>query len=324
MPQTPTRRGDTCGATVLARDRFCGHCGADVDHDHLPTESGVRGSQSDDGRTRRTGRWVVAGIAVFVVAAALSGLIVAFIDARRDLDTEETKVAQSQARILELSDQLASAPDPDAALQADLAGTKADLTEAEATSAAAEQQLTEALADLTAERDARAADVLVATQQRAQAVAEVQAQLDAVQAQLTAVQGLFPLEENTVRGAAPAGEYAVTIQPIECTIVACVELRTLSLSFPDSSKVSGNRANGILAFAGGSYSVEGPLAAAQAPLCNGLATTASFQLSFHASTVVIESGLLRATGLVGTYRETISAGECLGQFRSYSLSMVKA
>ncbi len=294
----------------MPADQFCGGCGASVSGGvAAPIGSTVRSP-------RRTALLVALGAAGFIAVAGVSGLVVAVIDARRDVSTERERLETSQAMVVELTNDLDSTVDPDVGLQGQLATLQADLAETK-------EQLTQALADLTVERDGRAADASAASTQNADAVAAVQVQLDATAAQLATLQALFPLDENTYRAAALSGEYVVALQPVECTIVACAELKSLSLSFPDASKVSGNRANGIISFQNGSYVISGELASEQTPLCNGAATDATFDLSYHASRVEVVNGLLGATAAVGAYRETIVGGECDGQFRSYSLTLAK-
>jgi hypothetical protein len=307
----------TCGEAVLPGDLFCGHCGTPVAGD-----AGAATAFQPYPR-RSTGRRVLAGVVAFVVVAGISGLIVAFVDARRDVDAQRDKAVAAQNSVVDLTSQLEAAQadleateDPDDAQQQQLVQAQADLV-------AVQAQLTQSQNDLAAEREGRAADAVAAQTQSSQAVAEVQGRLDAVQADLTALQDLFPIDENTFRGAAPAAEYAVTIQPLECTIVACTQVRSLSLSFPDPTKVSGNRANGVIAFDAGSYTSRGTISSEQSPQCNGVAAAATFELSFHASRVAFANGLLTMEQGVGTYRETIDAGDCAGQFRSYSVSMVK-
>lgn len=316
----------TCGELVSPGDHFCGSCGAAVSPiGGSPIGSAPVGGPAVgktpaavyDVHRGRTGRRVVAVIAGFLAVAAVSGLVVAFVDARRDLDTERDQLTLANNRVVELTERLDAADDPGDSLAQNLATAQQQLADVTA-------QLQRSQADLTAEREERAADAAANQTNSAAAVAAVQTQLDSVTAQLSVLQAAFPLDENSFRAASPAGEYAVTIQPIECTIVGCFELKSLSLSFPDATKVSGNRANGIISFADGSYTVAGDLAAEQAPFCNGVETDATFALAFHANRVVFENGLLLATELIGTYRETISGGECAGQFRSYSLTMTKA
>ena len=311
MAARVSERCSTCGEELQPGDHFCGSCGAAVQ----PDQAGGPTAYEPFPR-RRTGRTVVAVIAGFVVVAAVSGLVVAFLDARRDVDAERRKAAAAQTQVVALTEELAATADPDASLQQQLAAAQAELDDTTA-------QLTESQTELTAERDARAADATAAEAAKATEIAAVQTQLDAVNAQLAALQAVYPLSEDTFRSASPAGEYAVTIQPLGCTILECLELRSLQLSFPDATKVSGNRANGIIAFEDGSYTASGPLAAEQSPLCKGLETTATFALEFHASRVAFENGLLTAVENIGTYSETIVGGECAGQSRSYSLSMVK-
>lgn len=300
----------TCAEPLLPNDQFCGGCGASV--------SGISGAsaRSNAQSPRRTARLVLMGVAGFIAVAVVSGLVVAVIDARRDVRIERDRLETSQAMIVELTNDLDATVDPDVGLQGQLATVQADLAETQS-------QLAQAVSDLTVERDARAADASAATTQNAAAVAAVQVQLDAALAQLASLQALFPLDENTYRAAALSGDYVVTIQPVECTIVACLDLKSLSLSFPDASKVSGNRANGIISFQDGSYVISGELASEQSPLCNGIATDATFDLSYHASRVEVVNGVLGATAAVGAYRETIVGGECDGQFRSYSLTLAK-
>ena len=302
----------TCGELVSLGDHFCGSCGAEVG-----TTSGRPPAQFDHRGGRHTGRRVVAVIAAFFVVAAVSGLVVAFLDARKDLESERERTAAAQAQVVDLDAQLQATADPDDTLQQQLADAELDVTDLMA-------QLQQAQTDLTTERDGRAADVAAATADKTETVAAIQTELDAAQVRLTALQAAFPLSEAAFRSAAPSGEYAVTIQPIECTIVDCFDLRSLALSFPDPTKVSGNRANGIIAFADGSYSVSGPLADEQSPFCNAETTDATFSLQFHASRVTFEAGVLAATEMIGTYRETIDSGDCAGQFRSYSLTLTKS
>ena len=311
MARTITDHCSTCGETLQPDDHFCGSCGAAV----LSHQAGGP-TVFDPGPPRRTGRRVVAVIAAFLAVAGASGLVVAYLDARRDLDDEQARLRLAQAQVVQLSDQLTDTADPDDSLQQQLTAAEADLTEVRT-------QLTEAQTDLENERAARAADATAAESAKATELAALQTQLDAVNAQLAALSAIFPISEDTFRSASPAGEYDVTIAPIECTSVGCLDLKSLALSVPDATKVSGNRANGIIAYADGSYSVTGPLPAAQAPLCNTAATDATFALTFHANRVTFESGLLVATELTGSYRETITGGECAGQFRSYSISMIK-
>ncbi len=302
----------TCREPLLVGDQFCGNCGSPVD-----VRANAIVPQAEAFRPRGgTARKVMLGVVAFIVVAGVSGLVVAFIDSRRDLEAEREKSAAAQAALVEMSNTINSGADADAALQTQLAAAQAELVTAQAT-------LAEAQTDLQVERDGRAADATAAETQSAAAVAAVQAQLDAVQAQLDSLQAVFPLDENAFRGAALTGEFAVTIQPVECTIVDCLELTSLSLSFPDPTKVSGNRANGVLSFTDGSYTATGALAEEQAPLCSGSATDATFVLTFHASRVAFAEGLLGATQAIGTYRETIDGGVCAGQYRSYSVSMVK-
>lgn len=246
----------------------------------------------------------------------MSGLVVAFLDARNDIETERERTSAALAQVVGLNAQLEETADPDDSLQQQLADAQqnvADLT----------TQLEQAQADLVAERDGRTTDAAAAVADKNEAVAAIQTELDAAQVQLTALQAAFPMSEDSFRSAAPTGQYAVTIQPIECTIVDCFELRSLSLSFPDPTKVSGSRANGIIAFDDGSYTVSGPLAQEQSPFCNAATTDATFALEFHASRVTFENGVLAATEMIGTYRETIDSGDCAGQFRSYSLTLTR-
>jgi hypothetical protein len=311
MARTITDLCLACGETLQPGDHYCGICGTAVQ----PHQAGGP-SLYDPEPPRRTGRRVVAVVAAFLAVAAVSGLVVAFIDARRDLDDEQVKLSVAQTQIVDLSKQLTDTADPDQSLQRQLAAAESDLADVRA-------ELTQTQADLEAERAARTADAATADAAKTTELAAIQTQLDAANAQLTALTAMFPLSEDTFRSASPAGDYAVTIAPIECTLVGCLELKSLTLSFPDATKVSGNRANGIIAYADGSYTATGPLEAAQAPLCNGAETDATFSLAFHASRVTFENGLLVATELTGSYRETVSSGDCTGQFRSYSISMIK-
>ncbi|HRE02224.1 MAG TPA: hypothetical protein PLV68_13055, partial [Ilumatobacteraceae bacterium] len=222
----------------------------------------------------------------------------------------------AQREIADLTEQLDSIQDPDVDLRQQLNDAQAKIDELTG-------QVGQLTTDLGNERAGRAADAEAAQQSQAAAVAEVQGQLNAVQSDLDAIRNLFPMDEDSFRAAAPLGDYTVTVERAQCTIINCLELSSLSLSFPDSTQVSGNRANGVLAFADGSYAARGQLSSEQAPLCNGVETEATFLLVFHATTATASNGLLAATAMEGTYRETIDNGDCVGQFREYKVAMTK-
>ncbi|MEO6494505.1 MAG: zinc ribbon domain-containing protein, partial [Ilumatobacteraceae bacterium] len=96
-----------CGELVSPGDLFCGSCGAAVGAGDSP--GGRPRDLSDHNRNRnhrRTGQRVVAVIAGFVTVAAVSGLVVAFVDARRDLDKERKELTVANTRVAELTTQL--------------------------------------------------------------------------------------------------------------------------------------------------------------------------------------------------------------------------
>src|SRR5262249_31916375 len=142
----------------------------------------------------------------------------------------------------------------------------------------------------------------------------------AVQTQLD---GLFPMDEVAYRTADPTGSYDVTIDAGQCTLANCGSINSMTITIPNKSSVTGDRTNGPLNFDGSSYVNTGNVDPADGPQCNGQPAPATYELTLHATEINQNNGAIFATQLAGTYTETVTSGDCNGQFRSFNLSMTK-
>src|SRR5262245_17510013 len=243
--------------------------------------------------------WVIA--AFIVLLAVIGGLIALLISKQNDLDDAKQNSSSSSQQVTDLNTVINQQQATINSQQAELDQTKGDLTKA--------QQ------DLAAEQQGRASD-----QEAAQ---KTQADLDAANAQLETLQGLFPMDEADYRGADPAGNYSVAVTPGACTLTDCGSIESMTINIPDKTRVEGDRTNGSLQFDGQSYVNQGAVAAANRPNCNGQPADATYQLAIHATGVDQSDGALHATSLGGTYTETVAGGECAGQTRSFNLALTK-
>ena len=294
-----------------------------------------RGVQDDDLDIRgqlRAGRrfrfWAGAGVVVLV--AAIAALSVVLVSQKGDLTNEKAKLAQAQTALADAQSSTtttpgqtgASAPidpaaDPSIALKTQLAQVTAALNQAKT--------------DLINEKQGRADDAAAAQAAAAQAqatAAKDAADLTAAQTaaataqqQLTALQALFPLTAAKIAAAAPTGAFTATLTPGECTLSLCSVLNPLTLTIPTPTTISGDRVNGALAFDGTNYANAGAVDLPKSPQCGGVDTASTYQFSVHPTGATVVNGTLQASEMAGSYTETISSGLCVGQHRTYAVTM---
>ena len=296
-----------------------------------------RGVQDDDLDIRgqlRAGRrfrfWAGAGVVVLV--AAIAALSVVLVSQKGDLTNEKAKLAQAQTALADAQSSTtttpgqtgASAPidpaaDPSIALKTQLAQVTAALNQAKT--------------DLINEKQGRADDAAAAQAAAAQAqatAAKDAADLTAAQTaaataqqQLTALQALFPLTAAKIAAAAPTGAFTATLTPGECTLSLCSVLNPLTLTIPTPTTISGDRVNGALAFDGTNFANTGPVDLPKSPQCSGVDTASTYQFSVHPTGATVVNGTLQASAMAGSYTETINSGLCVGQHRTYAVTMTR-
>ena len=332
-----------CGGTLQPGDRYCGVCGSPatavasvfsgeptapvsvtpgsapgsapnpIAVAQMPTVPPPVGALDGALSPRRRGR-VVAGVIVVIIVAAGAATSLAFLSTRDDLQNSRARVAQLEASTTTPTSQ--SDPSVGGALvpvvpniDDELAGLQAQIDQLKAALATSNSDLA-ALQESTAAEESKAAEAATAAA--------------AVQSQLTALQGLFPIGSASFAAADPTGSYATTLTAGECTLADCtVAVTTLSINFTDPTTVAGNRASGTATLAGGTYTVSGTVGAAVAPLCAGVAAPTGYALVMNVSGVTVIDGALRAASMRGTYTETISAGDCSGQHRAYTVDLTR-
>ncbi len=321
-----------CGATLQPGDRYCGGCGtpstavvsafstvSDADPAsasdaqkppvgtpnpiavaQMPTVPPPVGAVGSSSRERpRRGRLLV-GLVVLVAVAAVAFLGVVLVSTRDDLESSQARVAQLRAAAGPTTTTEPTA-DPVGPLQAQI------------------EQLNTALTQLQTELDAERANR--ATDSSTAAAAAVTA--EQVQAQLTALQALFPVTEAAFDAADPTGSYTVALTAGECTLADCTALTSLAVTFSDATTIAGDRVNDTATTNAGDLTFSGTLAPALAPQCAGASAPSSYELVLHVTGVTAVDGALHATALSGTYTETISSGDCTGQHRAYTAALAR-
>jgi len=268
---------------------------------------------------RRSGRSLrlLAGALVVVLFAAIAGLTLALIGRNTDLDNEKAKLAQTKAA-LDNATAATSTTDASANPEVELKNQLAQVTAA----------LDQAKTDLTAEKQGRADDAAAAQAAAAAAatqassdVAAAQAAQAAAEQQVAAMQAAFPVSAATITAANPNGTYTAMLTPGECTLALCSTLAPLSITIADPLAISGDRVSGTLAFDGTTYVNSGPLELAKSPQCASVDQASTYLLSLHTTAITVVDGAVHAAKLEGTYTETITAGDCAGQHRSYTVTM---
>lgn len=278
---------------------------------------------------RRFRFWAGAGVVVLV--AAIAALSVVLVSQKGDLTNEKAKLAQAQTALADAqSSTTTTGPgqtgaigpidpnvDPSIALKTQLAQVTAALNQAKT--------------DLINEKQGRADDAAAAQAAAAQAqatAAKDAADLTAAQTaaataqqQLTALQALFPLTAAKIAAAAPTGAFTATLTPGECTLSLCSVLNPLTLTIPTAATISGDRVNGALAFDGTNYANAGAVDLPKSPQCGGVDTASTYQFSVHPTGATVVNGTLQASEMAGSYTETISSGPCVGQHRTYAVTM---
>ena len=300
-----------------------------------PAPRGVQDDNLDIRGQLRAGRrfrfWAGAGVVVLV--AAIAALSVVLVSQKGDLTNEKAKLAQAQTALADAQSSAttttpgqtgASAPidpagDPSIALQTQLAQVTAALNQAK-TDLINEKQ---GRADDAAAAQAAAAQAQATATQAAADLTAAQTAAAAAQQQLTAVEALFPLTAAKIGAAAPTGAFTATLTPGECTLSLCSVLNPLTLTIPTSATISGDRVNGALAFDGTNYANTGAVDLPKSPQCGGVDTASTYQFSVHPTGVTVVSGTLQASAMAGSYTETISSGLCVGQHRSYAVTMTR-
>jgi len=299
------------------------------------TDSTSRASDSSndvDGEPaerRRAGRGfrIVTGAVVVVLVAVIAGLTLTLIARNTDLDNEKAKLAQAQAA---LKNATSSTPttEPSTGAVAPIDPTVDPMVEVQNQLAQVTAALEQAKADLTNEKQGRADDA-AAAQAAAQAaatqassdVAAAQAAQAAAEQQVAAMQGLFPLSASTIAAANPNGAYTATLAPAECTLALCSTLAPLSITIAEPLAISGDRVSGTLTFDGTTYVNSGPLELAKSPQCASVDQPSTYLLALRTTAVTVVDGVVQAAEMQGTYTETITAGDCAGQHRSYNVTM---
>ena len=275
---------------------------------------------------RRFRFWAGAGVVVLV--AAIAALSVVLVSQRGDLTNEKAKLAQAQTALADAQSSTTTTTagaigpidpnvDPSIALKTQLAQVTAALNQAKT--------------DLINEKQGRADDAAAAQAAAAQAQAiatkdaadltAAQTAAATAQQQLTALQALFPLTAAKIAAAAPTGAFTATLTPGECTLSLCSVLNPLTLTIPTPATISGDRVNGALAFDGTNYANTGAVDLPKSPQCGGVDTASTYQFSVHPTAATVVNGTLQASEMAGSYTETISSGLCVGQHRTYAVTM---
>ncbi len=280
---------------------------------------------------RRFRFWAGAGVVVLV--AAIAALSIVLVSQKGDLTNEKAKLAQAQTALADAqASTTTTAPgqtgvtgpidptvDPNIALQTQLAQVTAALNQAKT--------------DLINEKQGRADDAAAAQAAAAQAQADAtkaaadltaaQTAAATAQQQLAAVEALFPLTAAKIAAAAPTGAFTATLTPGECTLSLCSVLNPLTLTIPTPATISGDRVNGALAFDGTNYANTGTVDLPKSPQCGGVDTASTYQFSVHPVGATVVNGTLQASQMAGSYTETISSGLCVGQHRTYAVTMTR-
>jgi len=293
-------------------------------------DASARGGDEDHeprGR-RRSGRGfrIVTGAVVVVLVAVIAGLTVMLIARNTDLDNEKAKVAQAQAALdIVVS---TTTTDPSTGAIGPVDPTVDPIVEVQNQLNQVTAALEQAKADLTAEKQGRADDAAAAqaaTQaaatQASSDVAAAQAAQAAAEQQVAAMQGLFPLSASTIAGANPNGAYTAMLAPAECTLALCSTLAPLSIAIAEPLAISGDRVSGTLTFDGATYVNSGPLELAKSPQCASIDQASTYLLTLKTTAIAVIDGTVQASEMQGTYTETITAGDCAGQHRSYAVTM---
>jgi len=256
----------------------------------------------------------------------IAGLTVMLIARNTDLDNEKAKVAQAQAALdIVVS---TTTTDPSTGAIGPVDPTVDPIVEVQNQLNQVTAALEQAKADLTAEKQGRADDAAAAqaaTQaaatQASSDVAAAQAAQAAAEQQVAAMQGLFPLSASTIAGANPNGAYTAMLAPAECTLALCSTLAPLSIAIAEPLAISGDRVSGTLTFDGATYVNSGPLELAKSPQCASIDQASTYLLTLKTTAIAVIDGTVQASEMQGTYTETITAGDCAGQHRSYAVTM---
>ena len=292
-------------------------------------ESGSAADERDTGKSsapRRSGRGfrIVTGAVVVLLVAVIAGLTLTLVARNTDLDNEKAKLAQAQAALDSLGavtsttesvvEPADSSVDPIVEVQNQLAQVTAALEQAKA--------------DLTAEKQGRADDAAAAqaaaqtaAAQAATDVAAAQAAQAAAEQQAAAVEALFPLSVSTIAAANPNGFYTASLAPAECTLALCSTLAPLSIAIAEPLAISGDRVSGTITFDGTMYVNSGPLELAKSPQCTSVDQPSTYLLALKTTAITVVDGAVQVAEMQGSYTETITAGECAGQHRSYNVTM---
>jgi len=298
----------------------------------IRTDATVQGTDpdvvGDDAKERRRGGRgfrIITGAVVVVLVAVIAGLTLTLVARNTDLDNERAKLAQAQAA---LATSATTTTEPASGASTPVDSTVDPLVEVQNQLNQVTAALEQAKADLTAEKQGRVDDA-AAAQAAAQAaatqasseVAAAQAAQAAAEQQAAATAGLFPLSVSTIASANPNGAYTATLTPGECTLALCSTLAPLSVSIAEPLAISGDRVSGTLAFDGTTYTNGGPLELAKSPQCASVDQASTYLLSLHTTAITVVDGVVQAAEMQGTYSEVITAGDCAGQHRSYTVTM---